>query len=189
MQAKFIGYRGDIININKLKDPFKIYANAILNAKKGNLKDSLRNLNKLILTNKKNVFLVETKADILFSYGYTNESIKFYNKVINEYPNNNYAQIRIFENTNVKNLTNKEIEIQFIKNLNLLNKYYNNKNLLQKYLELSEYTGKTDWKEFIYYWLNKNEDRERIKKKLNEYKESNDKHLSDLAQLIYNNYQ
>ena len=189
MQAKFIGYSGNIININKLKDPFKMYANAILNAKKGNLKDSLRNLNKLILTNKKNFFLVETKADILFSYGYTNESIKFYNKVINEYPNNNYAQIRIFENTNVKNLTNKEIEIQFIKNLNLLNKYYNNKNLLQKYLELSEYTGKTDWKEFIYYWLNKNEDHERIKKKLNEYKESNDKHLSDLAQLIYNNYQ
>ncbi|MFL2520699.1 MAG: M48 family metalloprotease [Alphaproteobacteria bacterium] len=189
IQAKFIGYRGDITNINNLKDPFKIYANAILDAKKGNLKDSLRNLNKLILTNKNNFFLVETKADILFSYGYTNESIKFYNKVVNEYPNNNYAQIRIFENTSIENLTNKEIEILFIKNLNLLNKYYNNKNLLQKYLELSEYTGKTDWKEFIYYWLNKNKDPEGIKKKLNKYIKTNDKHLFDLIQLIYNNYQ
>ncbi len=189
MQAKFIGYNGDITNINKLKEPFKIYANAIVSAKKGNLKESLSNLNKLILTNKNNFFLVETKADILFSYGYTKESIKFYHKVLNEYPNNYYAQIRIFENTNIEILTNKEIEILFIKNLNLLNKYYNNKNLLQKYLKLSEYTDKTDWKEFLYYWLNKNEDIEGIKKKLDRFKETNDKHLFDLIQLIYNNYQ
>ena len=189
MQSKFIGYRGDITNINKLKDPFKIYANSILSAKKGNLKDSLSNLNKLILTNKNNFFLIETKADILFSYGYTNESIKFYHKVLNEYPNNYYAQIRIFENTNIEILTNKEIEILFVNNLNLLNKYYNNKNLLQKYLELSEHTGKTDWNEFIYYWLNKNEDPQKIKKKLDEYKETDDKHLLDLIQLIYDNYQ
>ena len=189
MQAKFVGYSGDITNINKLKDPFKIYANAILSAKKGNLKDSLSNLNKLIQTNKNNFFLIETKADILFSYGYTNESIKFYHKVLNEYPNNYYAQIRIFENTSIEILTNKEIEILFVNNLNLLNKYYNNKNLLQKYLELSKYTSKIDWKEFIYYWLNKNEDPERIKKKLDEYKETNDKHLLDLIQLIYDNYQ
>ena len=165
MQAKFIGYKGNVSDINKLKKPFKTYANAILSAKKGNLKDSLSNLNKLILTNKNNFFLVETKADILFSYGYTNESIKFYHKVLNKYPNNYYAQIRIFENTNIDNLSNKEIEMIFVKNLNLLNKYYNNKNLLQKYLKLSEYTNKTDWQKFIYYWLNKKEDHQEIKKK------------------------
>ena len=188
IQAKFIGYKGDITDINKLDDPFKIYANAILSARKGDLKNSLSNLNKLISANKNNYFLVETKADILFSYGYTKESIRFYKKVINKYPDNYYAQIRIFENTNIVKLTNKEIETLFIKNLNLLYKYYNNINLLQKYLKLSDHTSRTEWKKFIYYWLNNNDDNEKIKKTLEKYKETNDKYLFDLIQLIYSNY-
>ena len=188
IQAKFIGYKGDITDINKLDDLFKIYANAILSARKGDLKNSLSNLNKLISANENNIFLVETKADILFSYGYTKESIRFYKKVLNEYPDNYYAQIRIFENTNIVKLTNKEIETLFIKNLNLLYKYYNNINLLQKYLKLSDHTNRTEWKKFIYYWLNNNDDNAKIKKTLEKYKETNDKYLFDLIQLIYSNY-
>ena len=101
-------------------------------------------------------FLYETKADILYSYGYIDESIKFYKKVINKYSDNYYAQIRIFENTEIEELTHFEAETLFIENLNLINNFYNNKNILLKYLRLSEYNKKTEWINFLNYWINKN---------------------------------
>ena len=72
IKAKFIGYGGNDELINKLKAPYSIYANSILDAKKGKLSDSLKKINLLISNNQDNIYLLETKADILFSYGYTN---------------------------------------------------------------------------------------------------------------------
>ncbi len=79
---------------------------------------SLQNLNEIIKKNNNN-FLLETKADILFSYGYTKEAKKFYKKNLEKYPLNYYAQIRIFENIEIKNLSNSDTEIIFQSNKDL----------------------------------------------------------------------
>tara|TARA_B100001057_G_scaffold286602_1_gene286721 strand:+ start:206 stop:1489 length:1284 start_codon:yes stop_codon:yes gene_type:complete len=188
IQAKFIGYNENEVQINNLDNSLKVYANAILSAKKGNLKESLINLNKLISLNKNNYFLIETKADILFSYGYVKESIKFYQKVLEKHPNNNYAQIRVLENINLQELSKNDIENLFLDNLNLLKKYYNNKNLLLIYLKLSNFSNKKDWIEFLDYWLNKQNNQDIIINNLYKFKQSNDIQLSNLVQLIYNDY-
>ena len=86
--------------LNELNEPFKAYAESIKIARNGNLKMSLKNLNEIIKKNKNN-FLLETKADILFSYGYTKEATKFYRKNLEKYPLNYYARIRIFENIEI----------------------------------------------------------------------------------------
>ena len=115
--------------IKDLENPFNEYANAIVYAKNGDLKNSLKKLNSLISKYPDNIFLIETKADILYSYGFTDES-EFYNKVLNDSPNNLYSQIRIFENLNFDKFTLIEKQHLFYKNLNLLEKFYNNKNIL-----------------------------------------------------------
>ena len=68
--------------ITKLKDDQKIYYDSIQLSKSGNLIESLKKINFLISKNKKDYFTKETKADILLSYEYTLESIKFYRKVL-----------------------------------------------------------------------------------------------------------
>ncbi len=185
IQAKFIGYSGNTNLIKNLEEPYENYANAILNAKNGNLRKSLNILNQLISTYKSNLFLIETKADILFSYGYTNESIEFYRKVLMKYPDNGYAQIRVFENTNFEQLSEEEIEKLFLNNLNLLNKYYNNKNLLILNLHLSYILKKNEWKEFLNYWINKQGNKKLIMEELQRFKKTKDKNLYNLIQLIY----
>ncbi len=187
IQAKFIGYNGNLDRIDELEEPFKLYANSIVMAKNGKLKESMKMLNKLILSDKDNIFLLETKADILFSYGYIEESINFYKKVLSYYTHNYYAQIRIFENTNIEVLSLVEIENLFLSNLNLLEKFYNNKNILFTYLKISKKIKKKDWVKFLNYWLKKENDKELIMKNLLKFKNTKDKNLLKLTNLIYNN--
>ncbi len=186
IQSKFIGYNANLDRLDQLENPYKNYANSILLANEGDLNKSLKILNLLISNNKNNLFLLETKADILFSYGYTNEAIKFYEKVVRDYPNNIYSQIRIFENIDIKNLSLNKKNWLFNKNLNLIYKFYNNKNILLSYLKLVDNIKKEEWSEFLNYWLNKKNDREHIKQKLNKFKKTNDKDLLNLLNLIYN---
>ncbi len=186
IQAKFLGYSGNLKIINKLEDKYKKYALAILNAKNGNLKKSLKELNNLILLEENNYFLLETKADILYSYAYINESIKFYNKVINKYPDNYYAKIRVFENTPIDSLTNERILRLFFENLNLLKIFYNNKNILLMYLKISKKIEKNDWIEFLNYWINKKTNKEMVVERLKVFKKTDDKDLLNLLEVIYN---
>ena len=188
IRAKFIGYNGNDLDLLNLEDSYRIYANSILNSKKGNLKKSLKDLNSLISNNKNYIFLIETKADILFSYGYINEAIRFYKKVLLHFPDNYYAQIRIFENTQIDKLSMIEKKILFNENLNLLSKYYNNKNILQTYLELSKLTKKNEWVNFLNFWLFKDNDIMEIQKNLENFKKSSDKDLSNLVEIINNHY-
>ena len=188
IKAKFIGYNGNDLGLLNLEDTYRIYANSILNSKKGNLKKSLKDLNSLISNNKNYIFLIETKADILFSYGYINEAIRFYKKVLLHFPDNYYAQIRIFENTQIDKLSMIEKKILFNENLNLLSKYYNNKNILQTYLELSKLTKKNEWVNFLNFWLFKDNDIMEIQKNLENFKKSSDKDLSNLVEIINNHY-
>ena len=186
IKAKFLGFGEKREAIKFIDEPFKSYAFSIIDAKEGKLKNSMKKINKVILNNENNIFLLETKADILFSYGYTNEAIKFYKKVTSYYENNYYSQIRILENTDIEILTKKEREIFFNKNLNLLQKFYNNKNILIIYLNLAKNTQKTEWEKFLSYWINKNNDVENIKKVLEKFKDTQDKDLLKIINLIYN---
>ena len=188
IKAKFLGYSGNIEKIYELEEIYERYANSILNAKDGNLKLSMEELNKLIKKyDNNNIFLYETKADILFSFGYIDESIKFYKKVIDKYGDNYYDQIRIFENTEIEELTHFEAETLFIENLNLINNFYNNKNILLTYLRLSEYNKKTEWINFLNYWINKDNNSLNTKVNLKKFKNAEDKNLSKLVELIYQN--
>ncbi len=189
IQSKFIGYNGNMDVISKLNEPYKTYSKSIHSAKKGDLTLSLRELNRVIKSNNNAIFLLETKADILFSYGYTKESIKFYKKVLKEYPNNLYAQIRIFSNIDFQNSTRPELEKLFINNLNLLNKFYNNRNILLTYYDIAKKNQKKEWIEFLNYWINKNHnDTVKIIKELESFKKTKDNDLFNLVTTILSKY-
>ena len=187
IRSKYLGYNGRLEIINKLENPFKAYALSILKAKNGDLKGSLKELNRLISLNERNIYFLETKGDILYSYGYTNESLKFYKQVLKKLPENLYAQIRIFENMEINELSKDNKNELFYENLNLLEKFYNNQKILSTYLNLSMDSKKEDWINFLNFWINKKNDKEIIKIKLKEFKETNDKDLISLINIILKN--
>tara|TARA_B100000575_G_scaffold290868_1_gene295451 strand:- start:2172 stop:3482 length:1311 start_codon:yes stop_codon:yes gene_type:complete len=190
IKSKFIGYNQNKELINIQEEPFRTYSRSIMEAQNGNLIESMKNINKLILEDSSNnIFLIETKADILFSYGYTKEAVNFYKKVIRKEPQNKYAQIRIFENFEILGYSESDYEILFIDNMSLLQKYYNNKNILLAYYKLSEIIKKDEWVKFLNYWINnKSTDTENIINELDKFKKTNDKNLLILVNLIYKTY-
>ena len=186
IKAKFVGYSNNEEVLNELNEPFKAYAESIKIARNGNLKMSLKKLNEIIKKNKNN-FLLETKADILFSYGYTEEATKFYKKNLEKYPLNYYAQIRIFENIEIKNLSNSDTEIIFQNNKDLLYKFYNNKNILLKYFELAQKLNKNEWLEFFNFFLSINDmEKEVFDIEIKNFKSTKDSDLLKLVNIIEN---
>ena len=172
IKAKFIGY--SIKNEKEIDTNFSTifanYARSIYYARSGKLKDSLKILNKLILNNKNNFFLLETKADILMSYGYKNEAIKFYNKVLEKFPDNNYVKLILFNNINQNSINISNKEDFFNSNINLLYEFPNYKILYINYKNLCENLGKKDWISFFEVY----ESKENIKK---------DKYFDELSKL------
>ena len=185
IKAKFIGYSDNEEVLKELNEPFKTYAESIKISNDGDLKMALENINEIIRKNKNNFFLLETKADILFSHGYTEEAVKFYKKILVEYPLNYYAQIRIFENIKINNLSNSDIEIIFQNNKELLYKYYNNKNILLKYIELAQKLGKKEWLSFFNFLLSVNNiEKEVFEIEIKNFKNSRNKDLLKLVNII-----
>ncbi len=184
IQAKFIGYNGNVIKISQLDEPYKSYAESIYHAKNGNLIESLRKINKIILDNKENLFLLETKAEILFSNGYIDESVKFYEKVVNKYPDNNYAKIRILSNLDMKNMTKEKLNNIFLENMKTLKKNYNNSSIVYTYSNLSKLLNKKEWINFFEFWMNKNNDKNNIIKNLEKLSKTDDKNLLNLIEHI-----
>ena len=185
IKAKFIGYSDNEELLKKLNEPFKSYAETIKIAKSGNLKMSLKSLNEIIKKNKNNYFLLETKADILFSHGYTDEAVKFYKKSLDKYPLNYYAQIRIFENINIKNLSNSDTEIIFQNNKELLYKFFNNKNILLKYIELAQKLNKKEWLSFFNFILSINDlEKEVFEIEIKNFKSTKNRDLLKLVNII-----
>ncbi len=186
IRAKFVGYSDNVEVLSELNEPFKAYAESIKLARSGNLKMSLQNLNKLIKNNKNN-FIIETKADILFSYGYTKEAEKFYKKNLEKYPLNYYAKIRIFENIEIKELSNNDTEIVFQSNMDLLYKFYNNKNVLLKYFELTKKLNKKEWLKFFNFLLSVNDiEKEVFDIEIKNFKSTKDSDLLKLINIIKN---
>ena len=144
IQAKFMAYT-DTGMITNLKNEQKIYYDAIQLSKSGKLIESLKKINLLISKNKEDYFIKETKADILLSYGYTQEAIKFYRKVLQTQPDNNYVKYNIFVNT-VLNSTDYETNKDFfLNNLNLLKFFPKNQKILIKYHNLAKHLKYNEW--------------------------------------------
>jgi beta-barrel assembly-enhancing protease len=162
IKAKFMAYTNSNF-LNNLKGDEKIYYDAITNSLSGELIESLKKLNLLISKNKNNLFFLETKADILLSYGYKKQAIDFYKKVLSKYPKNDYAKFNIFINSNHKNKSISRLKDIFFDNQNLLNLYPNNQILLTKFYDLSKILKLSDWNILFETLLFKKND---IKKKL-----------------------
>ncbi len=189
VKSKFIGFNNKPNKCKKLKNGYRLYCESIIDAKNGNLNLSLKKMNNLINNNNTNIYLIETKADILMSYGYTNEAVRFYEKIINYLPENKYVQLRIISNLNINLLTKEKKISVFKENLNILYKYYNNRNILSKYIELSKILNKVEWIEFLEIWINKqNYNSKELENKIDYFLNSNDKDLKKLIYTIKQNY-
>ncbi len=180
IKAKFMAYSG-YDHSNELDGDEKIYYEAIQSSLSGNLSNSLKKLNLLISKKRNNVFIVETKADILLSYGYNKEAIEFYKKVIKIYPQNNYAKFNIFINKKYSNNNHMLTEELFFNNINLIELFPNNKVLITKLYNLSKIIESTHWISFFEILLyNKND----LKKKLIQLqKKTEDNNLKKLIKL------
>jgi predicted Zn-dependent protease len=180
IQAKFMAYT-DSGMVIKLKNDQKIYYDSIQLSKSGNLLGSLKKINFLITKNKNDYFLEETKADILLSYGYNKEAIKFYRKILKAQPYNNYAKYNIFVNLTL-NPTDYKFNKDFFKNnLNLLKYFPNNQNILIKYYDLVKILKYSEWILFFETLLFHNKDADQIFSKL--YKQTKDYNLKKIIKL------
>ena len=181
IKAKFLGY-SEIEGTFSFKKYHQEYYESIKLSKSGNLLDSLRLLNKLILQFPDNVYLVETKADILISYGYKKEAIKFYKKVLDVIPDNNYAKLRIFLNLDIDSLNYNQKKQLFNEFINLLFDFPKSIKLKGKYNQLSYDLNKKNW--IDYFSLvnnNKNLDKNIYNNKMEELmKKTNDTKLIKL---------
>ena len=148
IKAKFLGY-SEIEGTFSFKKYHQEYYESIKLSKSGNLLDSLRLLNKLILQFPDNVYLVETKADILISYGYKKEAIKFYKKVLDVIPDNNYAKLRIFLNLDIDSLNNNQKKQLFNEYINLLFDFPKSIKIKGKYNKLSYDLNKKNWIDYF----------------------------------------
>ncbi len=189
IKAKFLGYSNNKPLINKLEGVYKKYSLSILDSKNGDLKNSLKKINFLILNNPNNIYFLETKADILYSFGYTKEANKFYKSVLETIPKNKYIQLRIVANTNFSELSKSDIDKFFSNNINLLEEYYYNKNILLIYLDMAKKNGKNEWENCIKFLLENNmNDKELVFNKLTKYNNTKDKNLKSFINKILNNY-
>ena len=148
IKAKFLGY-AEIEGTFSFKKYHQEYYESIKLSKSGNLLDSLRLLNKLILQFPDNVYLVETKADILISYGYKKEAIKFYKKVLDVIPDNNYAKLRIFLNLDIDSLNYNQKKQLFNEFINLLFDFPKSIKIQGKYNQLFYYLNKKNWIDYF----------------------------------------
>ncbi len=150
------------------------YAQSIIFSRKGDLKKSLQLLNDLLEKKQNYEYLLETKADILYSHGYSDESLKFYNKTIESYPNNHYVNKRIFDiKFTSESFENKEFFDNVFDDFSfLINIFHNDKELISKFKRIAEKNKKSDWINYfsiyqiIYNEININYNIEEIMKKM-----------------------
>ncbi len=148
IKAKFMAYNNNL-NIISLKEDYRILYESIVSSTSGDLKNSLKNINFLINKYPKYIFLLETKGDILRSHGFLNESIKFYEIVLDNYPNNKYIKYKIFLDTNFESLSKIEQNNFFHDHTNLLIQFPKNKYIINKFIEIAINLDKMDWVKFF----------------------------------------
>tara|TARA_B110000438_G_scaffold247693_1_gene249981 strand:- start:1177 stop:2499 length:1323 start_codon:yes stop_codon:yes gene_type:complete len=152
IKAKLFGFteKNNVNLKNYLINDYKTYAESIIFSKNGMLKESLRSINLLINENKNNIFLLETKADILFANGYSKQSSLFYQKVLEKTPENHYVSKRIFD-IHFSNLRNESNDINELFNdfSFLLIRFDKNSDLKNKFRKLSIILNKKKWSTYF----------------------------------------
>jgi len=166
IKAKFMAYTDSGL-ITQLNNDQKIYYDSIQLSKSGKLLESLKKINFLISKNKNDYFIEETKADILLSYGYTKEAIKFYKKILKVQPDNNYAKYNIFVNSKLNSINYEFNQKKFSSNLNLLKYFPNNQKILMKYYNLAKLLNYNEWVLFFDTLLFNKRDANKIFNQLN----------------------
>ena len=153
MKAKLFGFtENDSSQLNKyLKDDYYNYANSIILARKGRLKESLIILNNLIYKYPNKIFLMETKADLLIPYGYTQEALRFYQKIYDKNIDNYHIKKIMFEIKYENNATklNNSTQKFFYDYCDLLMIFQNKSMLYNKYREIAFLLNKNDWIDFF----------------------------------------
>jgi predicted Zn-dependent protease len=180
IQAKFMAYTS-VDYLNNLNLDEKKYYEAIQDSISGNLFESLKKLNYLISRYEYNYFILETKADILMSYGYVNEALNFYHQVLEKYPRNNYIKYNIFVSSKFKNEKIKKIRDVFFENLYLMNLYPLSKTMLNKFYKISLQLDEKEWIIFFENLLYNNNDLNSVLSKL--YSKTKDYNLKKLIKL------
>ena len=151
VKAKLFGFTSLDLNLNEIEEyldgDFNDYAKSIIISRKGELKKSLKLLNNLLEKKQNYEYLLETKADILYSHGYSDVSLKFYDKIIKSYPNNHYVNKRRFD---IKFMSESFENMEFFDSLFddfsfLINIFHNDKELLSKFKRIAEKNNKSNW--------------------------------------------
>ena len=187
IKAKLFGFtENDNNELNKyLKNDYYEYANSIILARKGELKKSLIILNNLINKYPKNIFLMETKADLLIPYGYTEEAMRFYQKVYDKDKNNHHIKKIMFEIEYEKiDKKHNNFPQEFFNNYSdLLMIFQNNTMLHNKLRKIALLLGKDGWVNFIdtNIFFNDISNEEALKKLNNILITSQDKKLIDFT--------
>lgn len=148
IKAKFMAYTDNGFP-DELDEDYKIYYYAVQFSKSGELLESLKNINFLITKYNNKIFLLETKADILLSYGYNIEALQFYKKVLDKQPSNLYAQYNILMNIDFQSESFSFNENIFNDYQNLIYNFPNNKIILTRYYNLSKILNYEDWINFF----------------------------------------
>ena len=187
IKAKLFGFtENDNNELNKyLKNDYYEYANSIILARKGELKKSLIILNNLINKYPKNIFLMETKADLLIPHGYTEEAMRFYQKVYDKDKNNHHIKKTMFEieYEKIDKKHNNFPQEFFYDYSDLLMIFQNNTMLHNKLRKIALLLGKDEWVNFIdtNIFFNDISNEEALKKLNNILITSQDKKLIDFT--------
>tara|TARA_B100000029_G_scaffold516649_1_gene632241 strand:- start:1664 stop:2965 length:1302 start_codon:yes stop_codon:yes gene_type:complete len=189
IKAKLFGYTEE--NNEELKEyldgDYFNYANSIILSRNGKLEKSMHIINKLIKKYPSNLFLIETKADLLLNHGYTDIAKKFYKLIFKNNNNNYYVKKRIFEIEFQNIKENKKIDKEFFNINSDLIIIFRKDNILQKkFRELYIHQNNIEWKNLINanIYMNKNNNNQALEILNNIISSSNDKKLVYYAKYL-----
>ena len=130
-----------------IEDKYLAYSYSIILSKKGELKKSLKLLNKIIVDNPDYIYLLETKADILYSNGFSKEALLFYDKALIKEKFNYYVTKRIFDiKFSYADFNDKDnIQSIFDQYKFLLKIFYNNNDLKIKFQKIAKKNNLNNW--------------------------------------------
>ena len=127
IKAKFFGFTESNISLlnEYLENDYLLYSKSIILSKKGKLKESMKILNKLIKQRKNYIYLLETKADILYSNGFNSQSLQFYEKISKLNKLNHYVSKRIFDiKFTIVDINNKDLSKTLFRDFSYLLKIF-----------------------------------------------------------------
>ena len=153
IKAKIFGFTENDMGTVKqyLSNDYITYAESIILSKEGKLKESFYLLNALLKKKQNYNFLLETKADILYSAGFFTEALLFYEKSILYNPYNHYVSKRIFDlKFSLLDLKNKNISLELFNDYSfLIEIFINDKILKNKFKKLASEGNIIKWNNYF----------------------------------------